>query len=77
MAAAGYLASHAPLYVKRFLAGSLAVYEVTREFPRIRTSDVPRGVVGVRVALSLPLLAPFAAAADRIVGERVPETELV
>jgi hypothetical protein len=77
LATAGYLAAHAPLYVKRFLAGPVTTYAVTPGFPRIRSIDVPAGVLGVRFALSVPALAPFQTAAPAVIGERVPETEAV
>ena len=75
LAAAGYLAAHASLYVKRFIAGPVLTYAVTPGFPRIRSIDVPQGVLGVRFALSIPALAPFQAAAAAVIGDRVPESE--
>lgn len=54
LATAGYLAAHAPFYVKRFIAGPVTAYAVTPGFPRIRSIDVPRGVLRVCFALSLP-----------------------
>lgn len=77
LAAAGYLAAHAPLYIKRFIAGPVMTYAVTPGFPRIRSIDVPRGVLGVRFALSVPALAPFQAVTAAVIGDRVPETEAV
>ncbi|MCC7411787.1 MAG: PD-(D/E)XK motif protein [Gammaproteobacteria bacterium] len=75
LVAAGYLAAHAPLYVKRFIAGPVMTYAVTPGFPRIRSIDVPQGVSGVRFALSIPALAPFQAAAVAVIGGRIPELE--
>jgi hypothetical protein len=75
LAAAGYLAAHAPLYVKRFVAGPVRTYSVTSDFPRIRSIDVPTGVLGVRFALSVPALAPFETDAGDVIGDRVFETE--
>lgn len=77
LATAGYLAAHAPLYVKRFLAGPVTTYAVTPGFPRIRSIDVPPGVLGVRFALSVPALASFQTTATAVIGERVPDTEAV
>lgn len=77
LATAGYLAAHAPLYVKRFIAGPVMTYAVTPGFPRIRSIDVPQGVVAVHFALSIPALAPFQTAAAAVIGDRVPETEAV
>jgi hypothetical protein len=77
LATAGYLAAHAPLYVKRFIAGPVMIYEVTPGFPRIRSIDVPQGVLAVRFVLSVPALAPFQTAAATVIGDRVPETEAV
>lgn len=77
LATAGYLAAHAPLYVKRFIAGPVMIYAVTTGFPRIRSIDVPQGVLAVRFALSVPALAPFQTAAATVIGDRVPETEAV
>jgi hypothetical protein len=77
LAAAGYLAAHAPLYVKRFIAGPVTTYAVTPGFPRIRSIDVPQGVLGVRFALSVPALAPFQTPSAGVIGDRVPETEAV
>lgn len=75
LATAGYIAVHAPLYIKHFIAGPVTTYAVTPGFPRIRSTDVPQGVLGVRFALSIPSLAPFQAAASAVVGDRVPELE--
>jgi len=77
LATAGYLAAHAPLYVSRFIAGPVLTYAVTPGFPRIRSIDVPQGVLNVRFALSLRALAPFKTDATPIIGVRVPETEAV
>ena len=77
LATAGYLAAHAPLYVKRFIAGPVMTYAVTPGFPRIRSIDVPHGVLAVRFALSIPALAPFQTAPAAVIGDRVPETEAV
>jgi hypothetical protein len=77
IASAGYLTAHAPLYVRRFIAGPVMTYAVTAGFPRIRSVDVPQGVLNVRFALSLPALAPFQTDAAPIIGVRVPETEAV
>jgi hypothetical protein len=77
LAAAGYLAAHSALYGKRFIAGPVLIYAVTPGFPRIRSVDVPHGVLAVRFALSIPALAPFQTAASAVIGDRVPETEAV
>ncbi|MHB1544694.1 MAG: PD-(D/E)XK motif protein [Gammaproteobacteria bacterium] len=77
LATAGYLAAHAPLYVRRFIAGPVLTYAVQPRFPRIRSTDVPQGVLNVRFALSLPALSPFRTDAASVIGERVPETEAV
>lgn len=77
LATAGYLAAHAPLYVKRFIAGPVMTYAVKPGFPRIRSIDVPKGVLNVRFALSLPALSPFRTDAVPVIGGRVPETEAV
>jgi hypothetical protein len=77
LATAGYLPAHAPLYVKRFIAGPVMTYAVTPGFPRIRSVDVPQGVVNVRFALSLPALSPFRTDAVPIIGGRIAETEAV
>jgi hypothetical protein len=77
LATAGYLAPHAPLYVKRFIAGPVMTYVVQPGFPRIRSTDVPQGVLAVRFALSIPALAPFQTAATAVIGDRVPETEAI
>jgi hypothetical protein len=77
LAKAGYLAPHAPLYAKRVIAGPVTTYAVTPGFPRIRSIDVPQGVLGVRFALSVPALAPFQTAPAAVIGERVPEIEAV
>lgn len=77
LATAGYLSAHAPLYPRRFIAGPVMVYSVTPGFPRIRSIDVPHGVLAVRFALSVPALAPFQTAAAAVLGDRVPETEAV
>jgi hypothetical protein len=77
LATAGYLAAHAPLYVKRFIAGPVMIYAVTPGFPRIRSIDVPQGVLAVRFALSVPALAPFQTAAAAVIGDRVSEMEAV
>jgi hypothetical protein len=75
LATAGYLGVHAPLYQRRFVAGPVMTFAVTPGFPRIRSIDVPQGVLGVRFMLSIPALAPFQTAAIAVVGDRVPETE--
>jgi hypothetical protein len=75
LATAGYLAAHVSLYVKRFIAGPVTIYAVTPGFPRIRSIDVPHGVLAVRFALSVPALAPFQTGAAVVIGDRVPETE--
>lgn len=75
LATAGYLAAHAPLYVKRFIAGPVMIHAVTPGFPRIRSIDVPQGVLAVRFALSVPALAPFQTAAAGVIGDRVPDIE--
>lgn len=75
LATAGYLAVHASLYVKRFIAGPVTTYAVTPGFPRIRSIDVPQGVLGVRFALSIPALVPFQAPTTVVIGDRVPESE--
>jgi hypothetical protein len=72
---AGYLAVHGALYDRRFIAGPVMTYAVTPGFPRIRSIDVPQGVLGVRFMLSIPALAPFQTAPTTVVGDRVPETE--
>lgn len=77
LATAGYLAAHAPLYVTRFIAGPVLTYAVTPGFPRIRSIDVPQGVLNVCFALSLPTLASFRTEAIAVIGVRVPETEAV
>lgn len=77
LATAGYLAVHGPLYAKRFIAGPVMTYAVTPGFPRIRSIDVPQGVLGVRFALSIPALAPFQTTPTGVIGDRVPETEAV
>lgn len=77
LATAGYLAAHAPLYLRRFLAGPVMTYAVTPGFPRIRSIDVPRGVLNVRFALTLAALAPFQTNATAVIGARAPETEAV
>ncbi len=77
LATAGYLAAHAQLYVRRFIAGPVTTYAVTPGFPRIRSVDVPPGVLNVRFSLSLPALAPFQTAAAAIIGDRMPDTEAV
>jgi hypothetical protein len=77
LATAGYLAAHAPLYVKRFIAGPVMTYAIKPGFPRIRSIDVPQGVLAVHFALSIPALAPFQTAATVVIGDRVPETEAV
>jgi hypothetical protein len=75
LAASGYLASQAPLYVKRFVAGPLSMYRVTRGFPRIRSTDVPQGVLNVRFALKLNALAAWKTDPLLLIGDRVPGTE--
>jgi hypothetical protein len=75
LATVGYLAVHAPLYVRRFVAGPVMTFAVIPGFPRIRSIDVPQGVLGVRFMLSIPALAPFQTAAAAVVGDRVPEVE--
>jgi len=50
---------------------------VTLGFPRIRSIDVPQGVLGVLFALSIPALAPFQTATGAVIGDRVPEMEAV
>lgn len=77
LATAGYLGAHAPLYVRRFVAGPVMTYAVTPRFPRIRTVDVPQGVLAVRFALSIPALAPFRVDSDAVIGGRVSEAEAV
>lgn len=77
LATGGYLAAHAPLYVRRFIAGPLMIYAVTPGFPRIRSIDVPQGVLNVRFALTLTALLPFRTDAAPIIGGRIPETEAV
>jgi len=77
LAAAGYLASHAPLYVKRFVAGPVHMYVVTPAFPRIRSAELPNGVLDVRFALSLNALSPFRTDSTSLIGDRVPEIEVV
>jgi hypothetical protein len=74
-ASAGYLPVHAPLYTMRFVAGPVATYAVTPGFPRIRSSEVPPGVVGVRFALRVPALAPFQTAAADVIGDCVVGVE--
>lgn len=75
LATAGYFAVHAPLYVRRFIAGPVMTCAVTPGFPRIRSIDVPQGVLGVRFMLSIPALAPFQAVSADVIGDRVLETE--
>lgn len=75
LATAGYLTVHAPLYVRRFIAGPVMTFAVTPGFPRIRSIDVPQGVMGVHFMVSIPALAPFQTEAAPLVGDRVPETE--
>lgn len=77
LVAAGYLAAHAQLYVNRFIAGPVVMYTVQPGFPRIRSTDVPQGVLNVRFALSLPALSPFRTDAASVIGERVAEIEAV
>src|SRR5262249_33258572 len=72
LATAGYLPVHAALYLKRFVAGPVMTYEVTAGFPRIRSVDVPQGVLNVRFALSVPALSPFQTDPATVIGDRVP-----
>src|SRR5204862_5131619 len=77
LAAAGYLGAHAAMYVKRFVTGPVWTYAVTPGFPRIRSIDIPQGVLNVRFSLRLSALAAFRTDAVAIIGARVPETEAV
>ena len=77
LATGGYLPAHAPLYLKRFVAGPVLMYAVTPRFPRIRSADVPPGVVNVHFAISLSALDSYKADAVPLIGDRASETEAI
>jgi hypothetical protein len=75
LASAGYLARHAPLYAKRHVAGPVRVFHVGPAFPRIRSIDVPAGVVEVRFGLNLKAIAEFKTDPVGLIGGPVTELE--
>ncbi len=77
LAAGGYLQVHAPLYLKRFVAGPVLMFAVTPRFPRIRSVDVPLGVLNVRFALSLAALDSYRTDPVPLIGDRASETEAI
>ncbi|MBF0439908.1 MAG: PD-(D/E)XK motif protein, partial [Magnetococcales bacterium] len=57
---AGYLDVHASLYVsRRFRMTNSRWFRVREEFPRIRPSDVRRGIVSADYQVSIDSCAPF------------------
>jgi len=59
------------------VAGPVHMYVVTPAFPRIRSAELPNGVLDVRFALSLNALSPFRTDSTSLIGDRVPEIEVV
>ncbi len=68
LAASGYLPAHAEWYSEGYVLGPLYAFVVSPEFPRIRPSAIPPGVVRVEFSLEIPQLSQFAVDTETFVG---------
>jgi Putative PD-(D/E)XK family member, (DUF4420) len=75
LAAYGYLPVHASAYTDHFVAEKVALYRVRSEFPRLRASDVPPGVVDVHFSLQLAALGQFEVDPEAIIGAPTSKLE--
>jgi hypothetical protein len=68
LASAGYLTSHAKLYIDGYALGATNVFEVCDGFPRISAASIPPFVSRVHFDIEILPLARFSVPADTHIG---------